>query len=120
MALLAVLAVSALAFRRWKEDVLIWPAMIAGVSLVSPLAWGYHFLAALAFAPALMPRWGALPVLGLFVPLTVGLLRIEPLAEPLLRALPVLGAAIMALFALGCVVRPAARRSAPRSGSAVL
>ncbi|SHJ69482.1 Protein of unknown function [Palleronia salina] len=120
MALLAVLAVSALGFRRRKEDVLIWPAMIAGVSLVSPLAWGYHFLAALAFAPALMPRWGALPVLGLFVPLTVGLLRIEPLAEPLLRALPVLGAAIMALFALGCVVRPAARRSAPRSGSAVL
>ncbi|MBJ3762669.1 DUF2029 domain-containing protein [Maribius pontilimi] len=105
-ALLAVLAAAALAFRRRPGDVMLWPAMMVGVSLLAPLAWGYHFLAALAFAPALIPRWGVAPVLLLFAPLSVSLLQIDALAVPLLRHLSVIGAVAMTLFALACLWRP--------------
>ncbi len=43
---------------RKSRDPLVWPLAITLTALVSPLSWGYHYLAALAFLPALLPRLG--------------------------------------------------------------
>lgn len=57
-ALLAVLAGLAWLARR-RDDPLFWPVAIIAIALVSPLSWGYHYLTALAFLPALLDRLGA-------------------------------------------------------------
>jgi len=36
----------------------LWPAALALLPLIGPLAWGYYFLAATAFAPTLLSRFG--------------------------------------------------------------
>lgn len=38
----------------------LWPAALALFPLIGPLAWGYYYIAATAFAPALISRCGAL------------------------------------------------------------
>lgn len=56
--ILAAIAALALLARR-SRDPLVWPLAVTLVALASPLSWGYHYLAALAFLPALLDRLGA-------------------------------------------------------------
>ncbi|ROT99008.1 glycosyltransferase family 87 protein [Histidinibacterium lentulum] len=39
-------------------DILIWPVLFIALAFVSPLAWGYYYLPALAFLPHLLDRFG--------------------------------------------------------------
>ncbi|MCR8726250.1 glycosyltransferase 87 family protein [Frigidibacter sp. ROC022] len=55
--LLAVLAVLVFVARRTRS-ILFWPVAFTALSLVSPLSWGYHYLAPLVFAPALLVHLG--------------------------------------------------------------
>ncbi len=54
---------------------LFWPAFLVGLALVSPLSWSYHFLPALAFAPALPFLWGRLRgtilLVTIFAPISI-------------------------------------------------
>lgn len=50
---------------RRTADPLFWPLAFTVTALLSPLAWGYHFLAAYVFLPALFTRLPTLPALGL-------------------------------------------------------
>ena len=87
-ALLAVLAVAAAAAARRPGSLLIWPATVIAVALVSPLAWGYHYLPALAFAPLILdragPARGGALLLALCLPMSLpafGLLARVPLVD---------------------------------------
>ena len=57
VALLTLAAVPALALRR-GAGVLIWPAWMIALALVGSVAWSFHYLAPLAFLPALLARLG--------------------------------------------------------------
>lgn len=80
LGLAAVMGAGVWRLRRGAVGVTLWPAVLVGVALVSPLSWGYHYLPALAFAPALIwslgLRRGALALLCIVVPLSVGALDI--------------------------------------------
>ncbi|WP_420858341.1 glycosyltransferase 87 family protein [Marivivens marinus] len=69
------LALGGASYARRTSDVLFWPAFLVGLALISPLSWGYHYLPALAFLPAMIdrfgPRRGGLIVLGIAAPLTL-------------------------------------------------
>lgn len=39
---------------------ILWAAAVAGIALVSPLAWAYYFILPTAFAPRLIEAWGSL------------------------------------------------------------
>ena len=52
-AALAGFAVALWAAARRTDDAILWPLAFAGLALISPLTWGYHYLPALAFLPAL-------------------------------------------------------------------
>lgn len=75
LALLGVIVALYLTARSPKgQDVLFWPIAFTAIALVSPLSWGYHYLAALAFAPGLIERYGlrpgALAIFAVFFPLS--------------------------------------------------
>lgn len=77
VALLAALGALALAMRRADRDTrdaLLWPAALVAVSLLSPLAWAYHYIPSVAFAPILVdrlgPRRGGLLLLCVLVPIS--------------------------------------------------
>jgi len=57
LALLAALGGLTVLARRTR-DPLFWPLAFTAIALVSPLTWGYHYLAALAFLPSLLDRIG--------------------------------------------------------------
>ncbi|MBN2906392.1 MAG: DUF2029 domain-containing protein [Rhodobacteraceae bacterium] len=43
---------------RAVRDGALWPAALAVFPLIGPLAWGYYFISATAFAPVLIARFG--------------------------------------------------------------
>ncbi|MEL7211697.1 MAG: glycosyltransferase family 87 protein [Pseudomonadota bacterium] len=57
-----VLMVTALSLSAWllhkKKDPLVWPLILLMLSMVSPLAWVYHFMPTAAFLPTLIDRFG--------------------------------------------------------------
>ena len=57
LALGTVALMAARAIRR-GSGVLIWPALLILAGLASPVAWSFHYLAPLAFLPALAARLG--------------------------------------------------------------
>ncbi|KAA9008214.1 glycosyltransferase family 87 protein [Histidinibacterium aquaticum] len=121
LAMVTILAVAAVRFhaasRDGREpDVLGYPVFLVAVTLVSPLAWGYHYLAPMAFLPHLLAvfglRTGLLALLAVLIPLT-------PQSFDLVRSLPVvsqmpaaLGTATMIL--VGLLLHLAGRRRAGR------
>lgn len=57
LALAALVVGAVLVLRRKPQpDILVWPAVLIFLSLLSPLAWVYHYLPALAFFPVLLVR----------------------------------------------------------------
>lgn len=103
-ALLAVLAAAALTAARRPGSLLLWPATLIAVALVSPLAWGYHYLPALAFAPLLVdragPKWGGALLLVLLSPMTLpalGLLSRVPFVDLFPQLAGTIALAAMAL-----------------------
>lgn len=75
-AMVALLGAAALWLRtRGDTNPLFWPAFLIGLALISPLSWGYHFLPAMAFAPALLfiwgPRTGCALLLAICLPISV-------------------------------------------------
>lgn len=98
--------------RKPGTPVLIYPAFLTALALLSPLSWGYHYLPALAFAPVLIPAFGArrggLILLGVLVPVSIGALG--PLARvPFGGLFPQL-AGTLAMAGLGAALWIAARR----------
>ena len=96
-----VIAVGGVVLKR-TGDVLVWPIMMILISILSPLSWVYHYLAPLAFAPALLDRLGVrtggIWLILTILPLTLPLLSaIDALA---LNALPVQGVALVCLLGL--------------------
>ncbi|MDU8943004.1 glycosyltransferase family 87 protein [Ovoidimarina sediminis] len=59
--LVALAGLAALARSRFGADPLFWPLAITVIALLSPLSWGYHYIAAIAFVPALIDRLGSGP-----------------------------------------------------------
>jgi len=86
------------------RDALFWPFAITLLALVSPLSWGYHYLAALAFAPALVERFGlrpgALALVAVFAPASTFYLLADPAWLPWEVGVQPLSTAAMALYAL--------------------
>lgn len=88
-ALVAVLGAAAAVAARRPGSLLLWPATVIAVALVSPLAWGYHYLPALAFAPLILdraagPARGGALLLALCLPMSLpafGLLARVPLVD---------------------------------------
>lgn len=110
LALLGVLIAAARRARSQPAPVTLWPATIVGVALFSPLSWGYHYLPALAFAPALlwlMPiRKAALLLLAIFAPISIAAL--DPLlALPTPLLVPqIAGSAAMILLGIAFWMTP--------------
>ena len=71
--LLAALLVSTWLLRT-RKDPLVWPLILLMLSMVSPLAWVYHFLPTAAFLPALIDRLGPLRSL-IWIGIVVALLN---------------------------------------------
>ncbi|WP_102109422.1 glycosyltransferase family 87 protein [Oceaniglobus roseus] len=114
LALLGVLGGFAVAFARRPHRVLLWPAAMIALAMVSPLAWAHHFLAAVAFAPALLVRWHPATLLAVFAPLSLPVLTTPGLGPLVLSHLSVLGAAAMTALWLMMLLRP----PRPRHGTA--
>lgn len=74
-AMLTALALLVRQARRMPGDVLVWPLTLTLISLLGPLTWIYHYIAALAFFPALASRLAApravLVGLLVFAPLSI-------------------------------------------------
>lgn len=73
-ALLALMLFGTIHLRRNDPNAAIWAALLAGIALISPLSWGYHYLPALAFAPAVVagfgPRWGGFLLAIILAPIS--------------------------------------------------
>ncbi len=61
----ALAGLFALARSQFGGDPLFWPFALTVLALLSPLSWGYHYIAAVAYMPAFLARLGAGP--GLLV-----------------------------------------------------
>ncbi|WP_126974541.1 glycosyltransferase 87 family protein [Frigidibacter oleivorans] len=103
-AMLAVVLAYAFALRRSRSPALGWAGMMAALALVSPLSWGYHYIAPALFAPALVDRWGAarggLALAAVFVPVSLPVLPVVKNLGGAIMAVQVAGTAAMALLAL--------------------
>ncbi|MEM8631243.1 MAG: glycosyltransferase 87 family protein [Pseudomonadota bacterium] len=119
---IAIAVLAAWQIRR-GAGVLIWPATLIGLSLCAPISWSFHYLAPLAFLPALAVRWGLVRggavALILAAPVSfpalsaVGHLSFAPLPEQLIGTLTMI--AMAAVFVAGSLGResplhPPARR----------
>jgi Glycosyltransferase family 87 len=86
------------------RDALFWPFAFTLLALVSPLSWGYHYLPALAFAPALTERFGLRPgtlaLAAVFLPASTFYLLANPAWLPWQVGVQPLSTAAMALYAL--------------------
>lgn len=123
----AALVVLAIAFRKTRtpgERGLLWPVAFAVLSLLGPVAWSYHYLAAAAFAPCLIDRLGlhrGVALLVVMVLLTspwVAHLFVPPggPTPDLSRNLEAVGTATMTGMALALL---AVRNRRPLSGPAL-
>lgn len=118
----ALLGILAAAFRTFRssDDVLVWPILLTLLTFVSPLAWGYHYLAAMAFLPHLLVRFGMrtglLALLIAVLPLTLPALQLASRAPVWLNAPILIGAAAMLTHAVlfAVAIRPA-RAARPRA-----
>lgn len=72
-ALAGAIAWLARAFRRTGgQVVMLWPLALMILTLLSPIAWAYYFLAPLAFLPAIFDRFSPFRAMTLFlIPLTL-------------------------------------------------
>lgn len=136
IALVTILTITAAWFRSQTRDgdpadVLTWPIVLIVMTFVSPLAWGYHYLAPLAFLPHLLDRFGLrvglIAIIAVMLPLTLPALELV-LTLPVGYNLPgIMGALTMlghaALFYLAIHLGPAHRTRAkplPESDEAAL
>jgi hypothetical protein len=104
LALLASLAIGIIAMKRYDNDPLIWPLIMILTSLVSPLSWIYHYLAPMAFIPALLDRFGLQTGLRMLIllilPLSTPILGIAGPLAPLFAVISLLGLAICFAIAI--------------------
>lgn len=120
VALLVVLSLIMRSVTRDTRDAMVWPLALTAVSLLSPLAWSYHYIAAVAAAPVLIdrfgPRMGGGMLAAITLPLTGPAIAIYLHAGPLLAPAQAVGTVLMvglvAAFALGACM-PRVARSVP-------
>jgi len=100
---LAALLISVFACARIRSP-MAWPILAVLIGLFSPLSWGYHYITAVAFAPALLSilghRAGILVLLAIFMPFSeagYGLVSALSSDEPWL---PTVGTIAMAALGL--------------------
>jgi hypothetical protein len=102
-----------LARTRMRGDILFWPAAFTLVALVSPLSWGYHYLAPLAFAPALVTRYAPRPATVLlfciYLPQSILPLSLSQGSERWLSLMQPAGTLAMLVLALALIFAPPAR-----------
>jgi hypothetical protein len=102
-----------LARSRMRGDILFWPAAFTLVALVSPLSWGYHYLAPLAFAPALVTRYAPRPATVLlfciYLPQSILPLSLSQGSERWLSLMQPAGTLAMLVLALALIFAPPAR-----------
>ncbi|EAR49542.1 hypothetical protein OG2516_13946 [Oceanicola granulosus HTCC2516] len=123
-ALLATLAGLALWMRAQARgsgvDMLAWPVALVLLTLLSPLAWGYHYLAALAFLPHLLVRLGLrgglIAVIALVQPVSLHALRLFENVPAIPNLPAVAGTLTMLAFAGLCLA--AMHRAPTRTGPA--
>ena len=87
---------------RRSDDPLVWPLVMILGSLFTPLSWVYHYLAPVAFAPALLDRLGTraggLLLVAAFVPLLMPSMSAIDSLSP--SALPFQGVSVLCLMIL--------------------
>ena len=84
---------------------LVWPLLALAIGLLSPLSWGYHYITAVAFAPALfallgMRAGGGILLLFFFPLIALALPVIEKIPAPI-DALPFVGVTCLGLLGAG-------------------
>lgn len=105
-ALLGAVAGIAMAMRRTDaetRDAMLWPLALVTVSLLSPLAWSYHYIPAVAAAPVLIdrfgPRLGGALLMAVTVPLSGPVIALYLHAGPLLAPAQAVGTLLMLVLA---------------------
>ncbi len=114
---LCAFAACAMVMRRNPDDPLVWPLVLILLSVSSPLAWNYHYLASFAFLPCLIsrlgPKWGAICTATVTLPqlsVVAGFVQDQDgLLEPYRVVLLILMLIMAAAFAL------AIRRGPPQT-----
>jgi hypothetical protein len=105
----AITALCFVARRIPKSDALIWPLAISVIALFGSLSWVYYFLPVLAFAPALIQRFGFLrgggglfiALFPLFLPTLRAIGKLSPMIFSMNQLIGTLGMIFLAgLFAL--------------------
>ncbi len=95
IAMLAALIIAGWHHRRTQGSIESWVIGMTGFALLNPLAWTYHYLAVVAFAPLLLERLGprvALRIYAIcFIPLMLGLGRHIAKLIPEIEFLQVVG-----------------------------
>ncbi len=113
---LTALLASAFAAARIRSP-LAWPILAVLIGLFSPLSWGYHYITAVVFAPALIVllgiRAGILTLLAIFLPLTPGGLYVLNMVSRDFAILPTVGT--LAMAALGLAFAIAELRTADKN-----
>lgn len=101
---LMVLASLCVMMRKFRDDIAVWPLALTVASLFSPLAWSFHFLPAVAFAPLLIERLGLRPgariLAVIFLPLMLGLLPLYGRFSTEVIIAQLVGFGTMALYAV--------------------
>ncbi len=120
---LAIATAFLLIRRRAVRDVwLLWPLAFTLFAWVSPISWGYHYLPAVAFAPVLAERFGALRggmlLALLFVPELIPLIRLCKPVPPLTYPAQIAGTLAMAGYALSLYLAARRGKPAPAPGPA--
>ena len=77
----------------------LWPFAITVVSLLSPLAWSYHFIPAVAFAPVLLTQYGLRRGI-LLLAVTLGPLLIPIMSLIVPQSLVILPRALLGTIAM--------------------
>lgn len=105
-----LLASTLVCARLWAKtgDPMVWPLLMILGSLFTPLSWVYHYLAPMAFAPALLSRLGTraggLLLLGIVVPQLLPVMNMLDALDPLPLAVQAVSAGSFALLAVGCLL----------------
>ncbi len=110
-AMVALLGAAALWLRtRGDTKPLFWPAFLVGLALISPLSWGYHFLPALAFAPALLfiwgPRTGFALLLAICLPISIAAIDLLAAGQVPFVSNQLVGTLAMTLMGLALLAAP--------------
>ncbi len=120
-----ILALAVFAWRLRRRhgpaaEAAIWPLAMVVLALLGPVAWGYHYLAPLAFAPMAFEQFGRRLDSLLMLSGAIVVSSLRPLAEGvpwLINGPQLVGTLGMVLIAAGFAANPALWRQAAAPGT---